>query len=180
MDDGEGGTWRTSSASHPFPITPITFVGKLSLPAHRIPLRHADRPPPIEETYVPVVPTYGDGTEDRALPKPGIRFINDPANRALTRGVVPSGNTKSGDGYCVTGRGIARKTRPGALPVRAEGHGRGRRCRPGRACAADGRPTRRRRRNLPPRPGRSVTAGPLRGSSSTSGPSPGQTGVNAL
>ncbi|WP_448851063.1 class Ib ribonucleoside-diphosphate reductase assembly flavoprotein NrdI [Corynebacterium sp. 335C] len=87
------------------------FVEKLGVDAHRIPLRRTEPPLHVTDPYVLILPTYGGGTEDRAVPKQVIRFLNDPDNRALIRGVITSGNTNFGDGYCVAGRVIARKCR---------------------------------------------------------------------
>ena len=45
------------------------FVGKLGLPAVRIPLLPTDGPLRVDEEYVLVVPTYGGGTVKGAVPK---------------------------------------------------------------------------------------------------------------
>ncbi|VEG28894.1 class Ib ribonucleoside-diphosphate reductase assembly flavoprotein NrdI [Actinomyces howellii] len=85
------------------------FVGKLGLPAVRIPLLPTDGPLRVDEEYVLVVPTYGGGTVKGAVPKQVIRFLNDPHNRSLCRGVISSGNTNFGEAYCLAGDIIARK-----------------------------------------------------------------------
>lgn len=85
------------------------FVGKLGFPAARIPLRPADPPLTVDEEYVLVVPTYGGGSVKGAVPKQVIRFLNDPHNRALCRGVISSGNTNFGEAYCLAGQIIASK-----------------------------------------------------------------------
>lgn len=85
------------------------FVGKLGFPSARIPLRPADPPLTVDEEYVLVVPTYGGGSVKGAVPKQVIRFLNDPHNRSLCRGVISSGNTNFGEAYCLAGQIIASK-----------------------------------------------------------------------
>ncbi|MDO4243629.1 MAG: class Ib ribonucleoside-diphosphate reductase assembly flavoprotein NrdI [Actinomyces sp.] len=85
------------------------FVGKLDFPAVRIPLLPTDGLLRVDEEYVLVVPTYGGGTVKGAVPKQVIRFLNDPHNRSLCRGVISSGNTNFGEAYCLAGDIIARK-----------------------------------------------------------------------
>lgn len=85
------------------------FVGKLGFPSARIPLRPADPLLTVDEEYVLVVPTYGGGSVKGAVPKQVIRFLNDPHNRSLCRGVISSGNTNFGEAYCLAGQIIASK-----------------------------------------------------------------------
>jgi protein involved in ribonucleotide reduction len=85
------------------------FVQRLGLPAHRIPLRPADPFLRVDEPYVLIVPTYGGGNEGGAVPRQVIKFLNDPHNRALIRGVIAAGNTNFGAAYCVAGDIISRK-----------------------------------------------------------------------
>lgn len=85
------------------------FVAKLGLPAQRIPLRPADPPLAVTEPYVLVVPTYGGGNLGGAVPKQVIRFLNDPDNRRLIRGVISAGNTNFGDAFCIAGDIVAAK-----------------------------------------------------------------------
>lgn len=85
------------------------FVEKLDRPAQRLPLRAGDLSLQVTEPYVLVLPTYGGGREGGAVPKQVIRFLNDPANRALIRGVISAGNTNFGGAYCVAGDIVARK-----------------------------------------------------------------------
>lgn len=85
------------------------FVSRLCLPSARIPLRPADGTLRVEEDYVLVVPTYGGGSVKGAVPKQVIRFLNDPRNRALCRGVIASGNTNFGEAYGLAGDIIASK-----------------------------------------------------------------------
>ena len=88
---------------------PRRFVEKLGLPAARIPLRPKDEPLRVREEYVLIVPTYGGGNIKGAVPKQVIKFLNNPENRALCRGVISSGNTNFGKAYCIAGDIIAAK-----------------------------------------------------------------------
>jgi protein involved in ribonucleotide reduction len=86
------------------------FVERLGLPALRIPLHpRREGTPRVTEPYVLIVPTYGGGERAGAVPRQVIRFLNDPVNRALLRGVIASGNTNFGADYCLAGRVIAAK-----------------------------------------------------------------------
>ncbi|WP_394554750.1 class Ib ribonucleoside-diphosphate reductase assembly flavoprotein NrdI [Agromyces sp. MMS24-JH15] len=85
------------------------FIEKLGRPAERIPLRSGDAPLRASEPFVLIVPTYGGGDGRGAVPKQVIRFLNDPENRALIRGVISAGNTNFGTGYGKAGDIIADK-----------------------------------------------------------------------
>lgn len=85
------------------------FVQKLGLSADRIPLRAADPHLSATAPYVLIVPTYGGGHAAGAVPKQVIRFLNDPANRAMLRGVVSAGNTNFGAAFCLAGDIVAAK-----------------------------------------------------------------------
>lgn len=76
----------------------------------RIPLHGGDRPLKATRPYVLVLPTYGAGDGPGAVPKQVIRFLNDPGNRALIRGVVVGGNTNFGKAYGLAGDIVAEKT----------------------------------------------------------------------
>ncbi|KZX20678.1 class Ib ribonucleoside-diphosphate reductase assembly flavoprotein NrdI [Rathayibacter tanaceti] len=90
------------------------FIEKLGRPAQRIPL-HARRDGAaldtlhVDEPYVLVLPTYGGGNDGGAVPKQVIRFLNQPRNRSLLRGVIGAGNTNFGEAYCLAGDIIATK-----------------------------------------------------------------------
>lgn len=84
------------------------FVERLGVPATRIPL-HGVEGFQVDEEYVLVVPTYGGGEQKGAVPKQVIKFLNDPHNRGLIRGVIASGNTNFGTGYCLAGDIISAK-----------------------------------------------------------------------
>ncbi|MBT0993831.1 class Ib ribonucleoside-diphosphate reductase assembly flavoprotein NrdI [Cellulomonas sp. DKR-3] len=85
------------------------FVEKLGLAAQRIPLRPSDPFLHVTEPYVLVVPTYGGGNEGGAVPRQVVKFLNDPANRGLLRGVIAAGNTNFGEAYCIAGDIVAAK-----------------------------------------------------------------------
>lgn len=85
------------------------FVQKLDTPARRLPLRRTDPEVLAENPFILITPTYGNGTVQGAVPKQVIRFLNNPDNRALLRGVVAGGNRNFGVGYAAAGPIIARK-----------------------------------------------------------------------
>ena len=90
------------------------FVKKLGLPARRIPLRRGEEELVVTEPHVLIVPTYGGGagmTGDfsRPVPKQVLKFLNNPTNRALLRGVIASGNLNFGPDFCKAGDIIAAK-----------------------------------------------------------------------
>lgn len=86
------------------------FVERLGLPATRIPIHWPAEGFQVEEEYILIVPTYGGGNLKGAVPKQVIKFLNDPVNRALIRGVIPSGNTNFGTAYCIAGDIVSTKT----------------------------------------------------------------------
>ncbi|WP_242224839.1 class Ib ribonucleoside-diphosphate reductase assembly flavoprotein NrdI [Shinella zoogloeoides] len=85
------------------------FVQKLGLAAVRLPVDASEEPPEVDAPFVLVLPTYGGGGEKGAVPKPVIRFLNNPHNRSLIRGVIAAGNTNFGTGYATAGNIIAAK-----------------------------------------------------------------------
>ncbi|HEY1845633.1 MAG TPA: class Ib ribonucleoside-diphosphate reductase assembly flavoprotein NrdI [Buttiauxella sp.] len=88
----------------------LRFVERLGLPALRIPLAVKERLE-VTEPYILIVPSYGGGGIAGAVPAQVIRFLNNPANRALLRGVIASGNRNFGEGFCRAGDVIAQKCR---------------------------------------------------------------------
>lgn len=91
------------------------FVGKLGLPAARIPMRRNDDPLRVNEPFVLVVPTYGGGASlsegnSRPVPPQVIRFLSEPSNRALLRGVIAGGNSNFGSDFGLAGDVISAKT----------------------------------------------------------------------
>lgn len=90
------------------------FVHKLGLPSARIPIKKTDGPLTFTKPYVLICPTYGGGVsihggQPRPVPIQVIRFLNDPANRALIRGVISGGNTNFGADYGTAGDLISHK-----------------------------------------------------------------------
>ncbi|KAA0916765.1 class Ib ribonucleoside-diphosphate reductase assembly flavoprotein NrdI [Aquicoccus porphyridii] len=85
------------------------FVARLGLPATRLPRRGDDPLPAIATPFVLICPTYADGQGRGAVPRQVIRFLNDPAARALLRGVIASGNRNFGATFAMAGRVIADK-----------------------------------------------------------------------
>jgi protein involved in ribonucleotide reduction len=85
------------------------FVSKLGREVARIPLLPKDAPLLATRPFVLVVPTYGGTGGEGSVPKQVIRFLNNPQNRQLIRGVIGAGNTNFGDNYCMAGDIIAAK-----------------------------------------------------------------------
>ncbi|MDO4241678.1 MAG: class Ib ribonucleoside-diphosphate reductase assembly flavoprotein NrdI [Microbacteriaceae bacterium] len=85
------------------------FIEKLGLPAQRIPLRRNDAPIDVTEPYVLILPTYGGGPDDKAVPKQVVKFLNDPHNRGLIRGVIAAGNTNFSEAYGIAGDVVSQK-----------------------------------------------------------------------
>ena len=89
------------------------FVEKLTArtgkPAARIPLHAADPDLIATRPFILILPTYGGGNGQGAVPKQVIRFLNTPSNRALIRGVVAGGNTNFGEAYGLAGDIVAAK-----------------------------------------------------------------------
>ncbi|MFC8038391.1 class Ib ribonucleoside-diphosphate reductase assembly flavoprotein NrdI [Paenarthrobacter sp. NPDC057355] len=79
------------------------FVQKLGRDAARIPLYAQEPPLQALEPFVLVLPTYGGINGEGSVPKQVIRFLNDPRNRELIRGVIGAGNTNFADNYCAAG-----------------------------------------------------------------------------
>ena len=83
------------------------FVQKLGFESARIPYSSKQDLPKVREPYVLVLPTYADNEGRGAVPKPVIRFLNDPENRSYIRGVIASGNRNFGEYYAYAGKVIA-------------------------------------------------------------------------
>ncbi|MES0864954.1 class Ib ribonucleoside-diphosphate reductase assembly flavoprotein NrdI [Ruegeria sp. SCPT10] len=84
------------------------FVSRLGLPASRISMDPDQHPAPLTP-FVLICPTFADGEGRGAVPKPVIRFLNSPANRAQIIGVIGAGNRNFGETYALAGRIIAQK-----------------------------------------------------------------------
>jgi len=63
----------------------------------------------VSEPFVLLTPSYSDGEGRGAVAKPVIRFLNDPANRALIRGVIGTGNLNFGEHFALAGKIVAAK-----------------------------------------------------------------------
>lgn len=88
------------------------FVENVGREAARIPLiTRTEGVIRVTRPFVLVQPTYGGGTPSGAVPRQVKTFLNDPANRALLRGVITAGNTNFGEAFCLSGRVIAQKCR---------------------------------------------------------------------
>lgn len=85
------------------------FVAKLGRDVARIPLYSRDAPLLATRPFVLVVPTYGGTGGEGSVPKQVIKFLNNPQNRELLRGVIGAGNTNFGDNYCLAADIIAAK-----------------------------------------------------------------------
>lgn len=87
----------------------LKFVRKLGIDFARLPLYARDAPLIATEPFVLVLPTYGGTGGEGSVPKQVIRFLNEPRNRELIRGVIGAGNTNFGDNYCMAADIIAAK-----------------------------------------------------------------------
>ena len=85
------------------------FVEKLGASSLRLPVDASATAPAATRPYVLVVPTYGGGAVKGAVPKPVIRFLNEPSNRGLIRGVIAAGNTNFGAAFAIAGDIVAQK-----------------------------------------------------------------------
>lgn len=87
------------------------FVEKLGYPATRIPLRAYKGEQIIDEPYILILPTYGDGAPNRLIPKQVGKFLNNKENRKHIRGVIVSGNANFGEDFGAAGNIVADKCR---------------------------------------------------------------------
>lgn len=89
------------------------FVERLSpeLNLVRIPLKwDVDLPLLAKREYVLVLPTYGGGEQEKAVPRQVVKFLNVKSNRDLIRGVIGTGNTNFGEHYCLAADVVVAKT----------------------------------------------------------------------
>lgn len=85
------------------------FVEKLGLPSLRLPISTSEASHVmIDSEFVLVVPTYGAGSKG-FVPKQVIKFLNNPVNRKLIRGVIATGNTNFGEDYGMAGKIVSAK-----------------------------------------------------------------------
>lgn len=85
------------------------FVEKLKVDCARIPLLTHGPRLVANEPYVLLLPTYGGEKGERSIPPQVVKFLNDPRNRNLLRGVIGAGNTNFGTTYCLAAIKIAAK-----------------------------------------------------------------------
>lgn len=85
------------------------FVQKTGIKNLRLPLRTSEEPPQVSEPYVLCIPSYGRPGGAGSVPPQAIKFLNNPANRALLKGVIGAGNTNFGELFCVAADKIAAK-----------------------------------------------------------------------
>ena len=76
---------------------------------YRIPLKPSEPALHVSEPYIIVVPTYGGGAANKAVPIQVKRFLNDPENRKHARAVIAAGNSNFGDAFCEAGYIISAK-----------------------------------------------------------------------
>lgn len=110
-DVSETSTWSPLVYFSSVSETTRRFVGKLDMPAARIPLRRRDLVLVARRPFVLITPTYGGGNGRGAVPKQVIKFLNDERNRAWIRGVIGAANTNFGEAYCLAGDVISAKCR---------------------------------------------------------------------
>lgn len=84
------------------------FIERLGLPAERIPLAAGEHLQ-VDHPFILVVPSYGGGGAQGAVPKQVIQFLNDAHNRSLLRAVIAAGNRNFGEAFGLAGDIIARK-----------------------------------------------------------------------
>jgi protein involved in ribonucleotide reduction len=87
----------------------LRFVRKLGMDFARLPLYARDAPLLATRPFILVLPTYGGTGGEGSVPKQVIRFLNEPRNRELIRGVIGAGNTNFGDNYCLAADIVAAK-----------------------------------------------------------------------
>jgi protein involved in ribonucleotide reduction len=89
------------------------FAEKFSSLTHlvQIPLKwDPDEPLLVKREYVLVLPTYGGGEYEKAVPRQVVKFLNLQQNRDLIRGVIGTGNTNFGEHYCLAADVVVAKT----------------------------------------------------------------------
>ena len=82
------------------------FIEKLDVPALRIPLKTADAALfTVEEDFVLVTPTYGQGR----VPPQVVKFLNLEQNRVRCKGVIGSGNRNFYEDFAMAGNRVSAK-----------------------------------------------------------------------
>lgn len=85
------------------------FVGKLELPATRLPLYPHQAPVLMDKPFILIVPTYGGEKGARSVVPQVLRFLKEEQNRDHMLGVISCGNRNFGQNYCIAGDKIAAK-----------------------------------------------------------------------
>lgn len=85
------------------------LIAALGLASERIPYKRTEPMPDPVYPFVLICPTFADGQGRGAVPKPVIRFLNNPARRERLRGVIGSGNRNFGKTFAMAGDVIAAK-----------------------------------------------------------------------
>ena len=83
------------------------FVQKLGYRNARIPLRRKDGELNVDEPYILILPTYGDGVASKLVPKQVGKFLNNPDNRKHIKGVIVGGNNNFGKDFGKAGNIVA-------------------------------------------------------------------------
>lgn len=85
------------------------FILKTGIKSLRLPLKTSAPTPVLDRPYVLCIPSYGRPGGAGSVPPQAVKFLNQPANRALLRGVIGSGNTNFGPLFCVAAEKVAAK-----------------------------------------------------------------------
>jgi protein involved in ribonucleotide reduction len=110
-EEAAGPTTTDTALVHFSSISGYTqrFVEKLGIESARIPLYASEPELVATRPYVLVLPTYGGEEGRHSIPPQVMRFLNNPRNRSLLRGVIGAGNTNFGTAYCLAARKISAK-----------------------------------------------------------------------
>lgn len=84
------------------------FVDRFSFEKQQIPL-NSNEELLVDKGYILVLPTYGGGYEEGAVPKQVIKFLNNPDNRKHIKGVISTGNRNFGNAFCLAGKKVSTK-----------------------------------------------------------------------
>jgi len=84
------------------------FVERFKFDNIQIPL-NASEEITVNKSYILILPTYGGGYAQGAVPKQVIKFLNNPDNRKHIKGVISTGNRNFGDAFCLAGRKVSEK-----------------------------------------------------------------------
>lgn len=85
------------------------LASRLRIASARLPIRASEPFLRATRPFVLMSPCFADANGKGAVPKPVIRFLNDPLNRKLLRGVIASGNRNFGESFALAGKIIAQK-----------------------------------------------------------------------